>query len=114
VGRSQLWWAQGELEILRGYCVSLARLENDFNNRDSINEPFFKVDKVVPDEQLSPIAQTYGPIERNLLLQSALILFHYYKKLAVQLAQRHGLQYPAALEQVVMSKLASLRNKEVS
>ena len=26
LGRGQLWWASGELEVLRGFCVSLTRL----------------------------------------------------------------------------------------
>jgi hypothetical protein len=41
-------------------------------------------------------------------------LFLYYKRFAVPLAQRYGLQYPETLEQVVMSEFNSLSKKGFS
>ena len=34
LGRGQLWWAQGQLEELRRYCINLARLRNNFSDAD--------------------------------------------------------------------------------
>jgi predicted nucleotidyltransferase len=34
LARGQLWWAYGQLEELRRYCVALARLEKDFSTAE--------------------------------------------------------------------------------
>jgi len=52
MGRGQLWWAHGQLEELRRFCVNLARLSNNFADADVGNEPYFKLEKALPVEQL--------------------------------------------------------------
>jgi len=42
MGRHQLWWAQGQLEVLRRCCVNLARLQNNFSDTDAGEEAYFK------------------------------------------------------------------------
>ena len=39
MGRGQLWWAHGQLEALRHYCVNLARLRQDFSDPDVGADP---------------------------------------------------------------------------
>jgi hypothetical protein len=108
MGRGQLWWAQGQLEALRGYCVNLARLRDDPADPDVGREPYFKVENAIPAGDLGPLQATFGPIERRVLLQSALGVIDFYRELASQLAERHGISYPAELERVMLARLQRL------
>jgi len=109
LGREQLWWAQGQLEELRRFCVNLARLRNDFADADAGHEPYFKFEKVMPVEQLSPLQPTFCPMARAEMLASSYALVEFYKELAIPLARAHGIVYPETLEEIMIRRLENVR-----
>jgi hypothetical protein len=111
MGRGQLWWAQGQLEVLRRCCISLARIRQDFADADAVEDPYFKVDKAIPasDLALAPLQATFTPMEPGAMLRSALAIIAFYQELAHLLVERHGLSYPADLERVTLARLERLR-----
>jgi predicted nucleotidyltransferase len=110
LGRDQLWWAYGQLDVLRHYCVKLARFQNNFLDAEAGDEGYFKVEKAIPVEQLAPLRTTFCPMEQGAMLQSTLVMVRYYQGLAMQLAQAHGITYPKTLEQVMVERLEKLRH----
>jgi predicted nucleotidyltransferase len=109
MGRGQLWWAHGQLEVLRRCCVNLARLRQNFADADVGEDPYFKVERAIPTSELAPLQATFCPMEPGAMLQSALAILAFYQELASLLAERHGVSYPADLEQVMVSRLERLR-----
>lgn len=108
LSRGQLWWAHGQLEILRLICVNLARLRHNFADAFAGDEGYFKVEKALPVEQLAPLQATCCPLEPGTMLQSALIIVRFYREQAQALAQTHGLAYPADLDRVIVERLEKL------
>ena len=109
LARGQLWWAQGQLESMRGMCISLVRLQNDFFDHEAGSEPYFKIERDVPVEQLSVLQGTFGPMEKYTLYRAALIIVEFFKEKAVPLANSHGIPYPDVLEWIMVNRLAKLR-----
>jgi predicted nucleotidyltransferase len=114
MGRGQLWFAYGELEVIRGICVNLARLRYNFSDAYLGEEPYFKVEEVLPIEQLFPLAGTCCPLEYDAMLQAALVIFHFYQAVAPTLAKAHGIMYQAGLEQMMISQLEELEAARLS
>jgi hypothetical protein len=110
LGRGQLWWAYGQLEALRAICLVLARLRHDFTASPDAGEPYFKIEKSMSAGQLAPLLSTYCPREPGAMLEAVRAILHFYRELARPLAQKHGLQYPASLDQVMSDRLDNLRN----
>ncbi len=108
LGRGQLWWAQGQLEMLRGYCVNLARLGYNFSDSEVGDEPYFKIEKIMPVEQLAALRATFCPIEKAAMLNSCNTITLVYKELAIPLAQAHAIKYPEALERILLQRLEDL------
>ena len=106
--RGQLWWASGQLEALRLYCLNLARLRQNFSDADVGAEGYFKVEQALPIEQLSSLQATFGPQEPGAMLQAALVIVRFYQALAPHLAQTRGITYPARLERVLLDRLKAL------
>ena len=113
MGRGQLWWAQGQLEELRRYCVNLARLRNNFSSPDPGEEVYFKLEKVMPVKQLSALQATFCPMDEVAMLKSGFILVRFYKELAIPLAKKHGIIYPENLEKIVVRRLEELNQYPV-
>jgi hypothetical protein len=111
LGRGHLWWAYGQLEILRRYCVNLARLRHNFAVEA---DGYDKVEQAIPVEQLSPLQATCCPLEPGAILQAALVLVRFYQELAPLLARTHGLTYPAELERVMSERLEKLCDARLS
>jgi len=109
MGRGQYWWAYGQIEALRLVCVNLARLRHNFNDPDVGTEPFFKVERALPEEQLAPLLATICPMEPDAMLPAALVIVRFYQELAPPLARAHGIAYPAGLERVMLDRLEKLR-----
>ncbi len=107
-GRGQLWWAKGELEVLRSICVNLARLRQDFSDEGVGEEPYFKLEAAISPEELSALEATFGPMEEASMLRSAQLILKFYRELAPPLAQAHGIPYPAKLESVITQRLGEL------
>ena len=105
LGRGQLWWAYGQLEELRRYCVNLARLRHNFAAEA---DGYEKVERALPVEQLSSLQATFCPLEPGAMLQAALVIVRFYRKLAPLLARTHGITYPADLERVMYGRLKKL------
>lgn len=108
LGRGQLWWAYGQLEVLRLMCVNLARLRHNFSDPYIGEEGYFKVEQALTAEQLSPLQATYCPMEPEAIHQAVLAILSFYQELAPPLARTHGLTYPAGLEQVMVAQLEKL------
>lgn len=108
VGRGQLWWASGQMEMLRRTCVNLGRLRHDLNDPEVGDDPFFKLDKALPGEALAALRPTFVPQERAALLGAARIILEFYRALARPLAEEHGIRYPAELEALLRHRMAQL------
>jgi len=109
MGRGQLWWARGQLEVLRSICVTLARLQKDFSDTEIGDEAYFKIENCIPVEKLAPLITTFCPLERKAMLQSAQVIFSFYAETARALAELHTLPYPESLERVMQMRLKSLQ-----
>jgi hypothetical protein len=108
MGRGQLWWAYGQLEAMRLLCLNLARLRQDFADTQVGEEPYFKVEQVLPEEQLASLQATYGPMERKAMYQAILVILSFYRELARPLARAHGFTYPAELDRLMVERLETL------
>lgn len=108
LGRGQLWWAYGQLEALRGICVNLARLNYNFAEAEAGAEPYFKVEDVLPIERIAGLQASLCSMERGAMLQAVRVLLGFHQTLARDLAEAHGLNYPAALERVMVERLEKL------
>jgi len=108
MGRSQLWFAYGELEVIRQICVNLARLRYNFSDAYVGEEPYFKVDQVLPIEQLLPLQVTCPPLEYDAMLEAARVIFRFYQAVAPALAKAHGITYQVGLEQKMKRQLEEL------
>lgn len=111
MARGQLWWAQGQLSVLRRCCLSLARFQEDITDADAVDDPYFKVEKVIPsiDTTLAQLRATFCPMERDAMLQSAIMLIAFYQDLAPVLATEYSLAYPTELEKLTLAHLDRLR-----
>jgi predicted nucleotidyltransferase len=108
MGRGQLWSAYGALEDLRLTCVNLARLRQNFQAEA---EGYEKVEQALPVEQLAPLQTTCCPLERDAMLQAALVIVRFYQELAPSLARAHGIPYPADLAQMMAERLEQLSHE---
>jgi len=109
MARGQLWWAYGELEALRGYCVALARLRQNFSDI-GVGEVYFKVEHALPTEQLAPLQTTFCPMEPGAMLQADWVILHFYQEVAPPLARAHGIVYPVDLERVMSDRLEKVNS----
>ncbi len=108
MGRNQLWFAYGELEVIRHVCVVLARLKYNFSDADAGKEPYFKIERFLPAEELVPLNGTCCPLEYHAMLQAGRDIFLYYQSVAPKLAKEHGIPYKVALEQMMRSQFEEL------
>jgi hypothetical protein len=108
--RDQIWWAQGQLESLRSVCVNLARLRHNVLDAEVGEEPYFKIEKVMPVEQLAALEETFSYLEKEEMLNAALTIVRFYLEVAPPLAQLHGIQYSHELERVMLDRLQKLQN----
>ena len=109
--RSQIWWAQGQLEALRSICVNLARLRHNILDADVGNEAYFKIENVMPVEQLSALKETFGPMEKESMLRAVLVIVRFYLEIAPALAQKHEVHYSHGLERVMVDRLQRLQDE---
>jgi len=108
MGRRQLWFAYGQLEVMRQICVNLARLKHDYSDPYLGEEPYFKVEQILPIEKLSPLETTYCPMEFKSMLDAAQIICRFYQNVAPNLAKEHNLSYQTDLDQIMTSHLREL------
>ena len=53
LGRGELWWACGQLEALRRYCVNLLRIDHGVEAQE---EAYEKLERAVPVSELATLA----------------------------------------------------------
>ena len=110
MARKQLWFAYGQLEVLRQICVNLARLRYNFSDAYGGEEPYFKLEQAMPVEQLFPLQTTYCAMEYDLMLQAGNMICDFYRDIAPGLAKAHHLTYQTELEQMMMGQLKELND----
>lgn len=108
MGRDRLWWARGQLDALRAICVNLVRLHHDFLDGDVGEEPYFKIEYAMPVHLLDELKETFCPLEKQAMLESARVIIQFYTQLAPSLAQTHGIPYPQRLEKVILERMEGL------
>ena len=107
MSRGHLWWAHGQLEDLRRYCINLVRLRQDLAAEAN---GYWKVDQAVPVEQLAPLQATFCALEHDAMRKAALVVVRYYQELAHELARTHGIAYPDGVERVMLARMERLRD----
>jgi len=107
--RSQLWWAQGQLESLRAICVNLARLQHNILDSEVGEEAYFKLENVMPVEKLSALKNTFRPMEKEEMLKAVLTIVRFYLEIAPSITQKHGTKYSHELERVMLDRLRKLQ-----
>ena len=88
--------------------MNLARLRHNLNDPDVGSDPWFKIDTALPGEDLTPLRETFAPLERKAMLAAARVLVAFYRQLAAPLAETHGLAYPAELDRLMTARLEAL------
>ena len=107
VNRGQLWLAYSYIEQTRRKRVKSGPYALRFHS-----EPggYAKVEKEVPEAQLLALESTFCPLTRQAMLQAADTIVSVYKEIAPPLADEHGIEYPAGVEQVLLERLERLGN----
>ncbi|HJS25603.1 MAG TPA: aminoglycoside 6-adenylyltransferase [Actinomycetota bacterium] len=98
IERGQLWWAVGQLEQLRRYCVSLIRIEQGVEVED---EPFWKLDAAISTDRLDPLRSTFVRVDRDELLRAGREILAFFRRQAPIVARTKGLSYPSELDALV-------------
>jgi predicted nucleotidyltransferase len=114
MGRKQLWFAYGQIEVLRQICVNLARLRYNFLDAGVGEEPYFKVDHSLPIDQLSALEATICSFEYEAMLQAALVIFRFYQVTAPNLAKTYSITYQADLERMMINQLEKLGDVRIT
>jgi Streptomycin adenylyltransferase len=102
LGRGQLWWAAGQLEQLRHYCVTLARIEQGVAVED---EPYWKLDVEISTRSLDDLRATFVPIERDAMLRAGRSVVASFRDRAPLVARMHALEYPIELDRLISGHL---------
>jgi predicted nucleotidyltransferase len=105
LGRGQLWWAAGEVESLRGYCVNLVRIEQGL---EASEEPCFKIDQDASTAVLDPLRSTFVPMRAEALGQAAAELVAFFGMRGRPLADSYGLEYPSELDRLFRNRLEAV------
>jgi predicted nucleotidyltransferase len=105
LGRGQLWWAHGQLEALRRYCVNLIRIEQ---NLEAQEEAYEKLDQAISTTRLSALQTSFSPMERRAMLRAAVEIVNFFRERAPVVASAYGLTYPAELEELMCDRLDRL------
>ena len=108
LGRGQLWWAAGQLEMLRAYCVNLERIDQGV---EAEAEAYEKLDQLIAIDRLAPIRSTFPPMERDAMLRASLALLAFFRERAPVVGREHGLSYPLELEHVISNRLEELARR---
>jgi hypothetical protein len=105
--RGQLWSAYGSLDEMRLKCLKLARLKHDFTLEHT---GYSGVERIVPARELRPLEETCCAPEAAAMLEAALILVRFYRRVARPLGVMHDIKYPTGLDRVVSRRLRDLQN----
>ena len=104
-GRGDLWWAYGQLEALRRYCVNLVRIEHGVQAQE---EPYEKLAKAVPVSDLAALKSTFCPMEPDAMLRAAIDIVTFFREQGPRVAKANGSDYPAQLDRLMSDRLDRL------
>lgn len=110
LGRGQLWWAMGQLESIRGMCVSLARAGRGQPVED---EPYWKLDLEQAVEDLGELRSTFVPMEREAMLRAAGEIVAFFHQRAPRVGRDLGVEYPGALAGLLTDRFEALRGSDL-
>ena len=102
LGRGQVWWAHGQLEALRAYCVNLIRIDE---NVEAQEEAYEKLDQAIPTARLSTLQTSFAPMERSAMLRAAVEIVNFFRKRAPVVASAYGVPYPVGLDRMMSDRL---------
>jgi hypothetical protein len=105
LGRGHLWWAHGQLEALRAYCVNLIRIEE---NVEAQEEAYEKLDQAISTTRLSALQTSFSPMERRAMLRAAVKIVSFFRERAPIVASAYGVTYPVELERLMCDRLDTL------
>jgi predicted nucleotidyltransferase len=105
-GRGQRWWAAGQLEALRRYCVNLVRIEHGV---EPLEEAYEKLDAEVPLESLRTLEDTFVPLDDDSIARAGSALVAFFRDHGHVLAGRYEVDYPEELDRLVSAHLEALR-----
>jgi predicted nucleotidyltransferase len=105
IGRGHLWWAAGQLEQLRSYCVNLVRVGQGTAFED---EPYWKLDDEISTDDIEELRSTFVPVERKAMLQAARNVVAFFRRAAPPVANANGLPYPSDLADLITGHLERL------
>jgi len=110
IGRGDLWWAYGQLEALRRYCVNLVRIRHGVEAQEEVYE---KLSKEVPgsNSDLSALGSTFCSMERYEMLEAGLRIVAFFRERAPRIAQANGVVYPAQLARLKSARLKDLAGR---
>jgi predicted nucleotidyltransferase len=106
IGRGQLWWAAGQLEMLRAYCVNLERIDQGVETTG--DEAYWKLDQSISTDRVAAIRETFVPIDRRAMLRAAQEIVAFHRERAPVVAAAQGLTYPEELARLIGGQLDEL------
>lgn len=106
IGRGHLWWAAGQLEMLRAYCVNLERIDQGVETPE--DEAYWKLDETISTDRLTEIRSTFVPMERRAMLRAARDIVAFHRERAPVVAEKNGLTYPTELARLITGQLDEL------
>lgn len=105
LGREDLWWACGQLEALRRYCVNLVRIRYGVEAQE---EAYEKLANQVPVSELGELGSTFCAMERDAMLQAGLRVVSFFRAHAPDIAEANGVSYPTELARIKSARLEEL------
>ena len=103
MARGRLWTAAGYLASMRRRCVDLARLQADFGGWA---DGYEKVEDAVGEEVLARLEGSFPALDAAAIAEAAEGLIAFYRQIVPGLVRRMGIEYPLALERVVLRELS--------
>jgi hypothetical protein len=103
MARRRLWTAAGCLASMRRRCVDLARLEADFG---AWANGYEKLEEAIKREVLADLERSFPVFEGGAMAGAVDCLIAFYRRVAPELARKHGVDYPLSLEEAVLRALS--------
>jgi predicted nucleotidyltransferase len=104
-GRSQTWWAAGQVEALRGYCVNLVRVEQGLRSE---SEPYWKIDAETSTDALEELRSTFVGPDIDGMVDAASHLVGFFGVHGRRAADAYRLEYPDELERLMRRRLGDV------
>jgi predicted nucleotidyltransferase len=104
-GRSEIWWAAGQIEALRGYCVNLVREGQGLRTE---SEPYWKIDADTSTEALAELRSTFVGPDLDAMIAAAHELVAFFGLHGRRAARAYGIEYPDELEGLLRRRLDDL------